>query len=150
MKVYLLLLYTAVIRLSFCPGKERAEKMKTLTQHYGLWGLWVLLLIGIGVAWLKHDVGILKAVAAWVHHLSSHGSFMFAGLYGLVPAFYLRGAVPPMTGAALCGGILGRIVMLMGTTIGVMMVCLMARHLARVWYVFRVASLVSTMNLFMR
>ena len=100
--------------------------MKTLTQHYGLW---VLLLVGIGMTWLRHDVCTLTAVAAWVQHLSSQGSFMFAGLYGLVPALHIRDVVPPMTGTALCGGILGRVVMLMGTTIGVMMACLMVRYL---------------------
>jgi len=117
--------------MSFYPGKDVAQNMKTPAQRFGLR---VLLLIGIGVTWLKLDVYSLEAVAAWVQHLGSQGPFMLAGLYGLSPTLHLRGAVPPMAGEALCGAILGRALMLMGTTIGALMACLMARYLVGVLY----------------
>jgi len=116
--------------------------MKTPVQRYGLWGV---LLVGMGVTWLKHDGCTLEAVAAWVHHLGSRGPCMLSGVYGLAVTLHLRNAVPSMASTALCGAILGRVVMLMGTTIGVMIACLIARYLMEVWRVSRVVSLLGVM-----
>ena len=86
-----------------------------------------------------------EAAAAWVQHLGSRGPFMFAGLYGLAPTLHLQGAVPgavpTMAGEALCGTILGMLLILMGTTIGTMVTCLLAGYLASVWRVSRLLEL---------
>jgi len=133
-----LLLCAGLVRLHSYPGKGTAQNMKTKVPRYGLL---VLLLVGIGVTWLKRDVCTIEAFWAWVQHFGSRGPFMFAGLYGLAPTFNLRGAVPPMAGEALCGAILGMVLILMGTTSGVMVTYLMARYLAGLWRVSHVTSL---------
>ena len=116
------------------PRKGHGTYMKTSAQRYGLL---LLLLVGIGVPWLYREVCTLEAIASWVQHLSPRVPFMFVGLYGLAPTLHLWGAVPPMAGEALCGSILGMVLILMGTTIGVMAACLMARYLGGVWRVSR-------------
>jgi uncharacterized membrane protein YdjX (TVP38/TMEM64 family) len=117
--------------------------MKTQVQRYGLL---VLLLVGVGVTWLKRDACTLEATAAWVQQLGTRGPFLFAGLYGLAPTLHLRSAVPSIPAGALCGTILGMALILMGTTIGVMGACLMVRSLMGVWCVTRVASPVSSVG----
>lgn len=108
--------------------------MKTSAQRYGLL---VLVLVGIGIAWLHREAYTLEAVTAWVQHLSSQRPFTLAGLYGLAPTLHLWGEVSPVAEEALCGSILGMVLLLMGTTIGIMAACLMARYLAGVWRVSR-------------
>jgi uncharacterized membrane protein YdjX (TVP38/TMEM64 family) len=118
--------------------------MKTHAQHYGLLAL---LLVGIGVTWLKRDACTLEAATAWVQYLGSGGPFMFAGFYGLAPTLHLRGAMPSMAGEMMCGNILGMVVILMGTTSGVMVAYLLARALAGLWRVARAASLPGAVQL---
>jgi hypothetical protein len=85
--------------------------------------VWVLLLVSLGVLWLKHAPCPLEVVTAWAYDLGSLSAILFAGLFGLAPTLALRNAMPSLTGTALCAAILGRIELLMGTTLGVMMVC---------------------------
>src|SRR2546423_4477366 len=102
--------------------------MKTFIQRYGQC---VLLLMCIGMTWLKCDVCTIEAVTASMQHLGSLESLRFAGLYSLAPTLHLRDAVPPMSSATLCGAVLSRGVILMSTTIGIMMVCLTVHYLGR-------------------
>jgi uncharacterized membrane protein YdjX (TVP38/TMEM64 family) len=114
--------------------------MKTSIRHYGLLAL---LLVGLSVPWLRPEVCRLDAATHWVQHLGSRGPFMLVGLYGLAPTLHLRGGMPAMAGTALCTTILGMVMILMGTTIGIMVTYLLVRSLAGVWRGSRVTSLLS-------
>ena len=120
---------------------EEKHRIRTRMRHHGML---VLLLVGLGVFWLKRDVCTLAIATAWTDYLGSWAPFMFSGLYGVAPTLHLRGAMPPTDGEALCGAILGMTLILMGMTIGTMVAYLITRSLTVIWRAGRLAGLPGT------
>ena len=102
--------------------------------------LWVLLAVGIGLAWHYREAFAPEAVTAWMVRLGPWGPLVFVGLYWLAPALLLPGSVLTLAGGALFGPLLGALLSLIGATGGATVAFLIARYLAADWVEARVAG----------
>jgi uncharacterized membrane protein YdjX (TVP38/TMEM64 family) len=100
--------------------------------------LLLLLLAGIGLAFVLRDRFEGAALEAWVGQLGMAGPLVFIALYALATVLFLPGTVMTLAGGALFGPIWGALYNLTGATLGAALAFLVARHLAAGWVANRV------------
>jgi uncharacterized membrane protein YdjX (TVP38/TMEM64 family) len=111
--------------------------MKT---HLPRIGLFLLLTIGVVLAWLHRDALTAEAVTAWVERSGMWGPAVFIGVYTIAPALFLPGSILTLAGGALFGPFTGALLSLIGATIGATVAFLIARYLAADWVERRVSG----------
>jgi uncharacterized membrane protein YdjX (TVP38/TMEM64 family) len=104
--------------------------MKT---HLPRIGLFLLLTIGVVLAWLHRDALTAEAITAWVERSGMWGPAVFIGIYTIAPALFLPGSILTLAGGALFGPLAGAVFSLTGATIGATVAFLVARYLAADW-----------------
>jgi uncharacterized membrane protein YdjX (TVP38/TMEM64 family) len=111
--------------------------MKT---HLPRIGLFLLLTIGVVLAWLHRDALTAEAITAWVERSGMWGPAVFIGIYTIAPALFLPGSILTLAGGALFGPLAGAVFSLTGATIGATVAFLVARYLAADWVERRVSG----------
>ncbi len=103
-------------------------------------GLFLLLAVGIALAWLNRDKFAPEAIEAWVRHPGLWGPLVFVGIYCFAPALFLPGSVLTLAGGALFGPVAGALLSLIGATVGATIAFFIARYLAADWVERRVSG----------
>ncbi len=95
--------------------------------------LFVLLVMGIGLAVLYRDRFDIQALTAWIESAGIWAPVIFMLVYALAAVLFLPGSVLTLAGGALFGPALGTFVNLTGATLGAVLAFLIARYLASDW-----------------
>ncbi len=102
--------------------------------------LFLLLLVGLGLARSYRGALTPEAASAWLGRWGFWAPFVFVGIYSLAPAFFFPGSALTLAAGALFGPLWGAFLSLVGATAGATVAFLVARYLASGWVERRVSG----------
>jgi uncharacterized membrane protein YdjX (TVP38/TMEM64 family) len=95
--------------------------------------LLLLILSGIGVAFVMRDRLSIEALTGWVGSLGWIAPIVFIGCYVVATVFFMPGLLFTLAGGVLFGPVYGTLYNLTGATLGATCAFLVARYVAYDW-----------------
>jgi uncharacterized membrane protein YdjX (TVP38/TMEM64 family) len=95
--------------------------------------LLLLILSGIGVAFVMRDRLSIEALTGWVGSLGWIAPIVFIGCYVVATVFFMPGLLFTLAGGVLFGPVYGTLYNLAGATLGATCAFLVARYVAYDW-----------------
>ena len=93
----------------------------------------LILVAGIGAAWLYRDHISVEALEQWLGQLGWVAPLVFIACYAIATVFFMPGTLFTLAGGVLFGPVFGTLYNLVGATLGATLAFLTARYLASDW-----------------
>ena len=93
----------------------------------------LILVAGIGAAWLYRDHISVEALELWLGQLGWIAPLVFIACYAIATVFFMPGTLFTLAGGVLFGPVFGTLYNLIGATLGATLAFLTARYLASDW-----------------
>jgi uncharacterized membrane protein YdjX (TVP38/TMEM64 family) len=93
----------------------------------------LILVAGIGAAWLYRDHISVEALELWLGQLGWIAPLVFIACYAIATVFFMPGTLFTLAGGVLFGPVFGVLYNLTGATLGATLAFLTARYLASDW-----------------